>query len=253
MRVARTYANLSQAELAEKSGVTQPTISQLENSGTDKGSAHTVRFARACGISPDWLDDEIGEMIPQYFITTDPKIVAACKLMEPMAEYAKDAVVKKLLRLRNSSSTPAVIARQARIYRIFFVLALSLLCVAQPFAAPADNPENARARADHLGTREFCLALGQALRKRRGGNNHYLGAMVDRALHREGVTSTMMIGIRQRRPILGMNYCAVLAALGPPEIVNRSVGRFGVHHQLVYRARDLYVYLDDYVVSAWQD
>lgn len=62
--LARKKAGLSQAELAQRSGVTQPTISQLENSDTDTGSAHTVRFARACGVSPDWLDDEIGPMIP---------------------------------------------------------------------------------------------------------------------------------------------------------------------------------------------
>jgi len=94
--MARLHAHLSQAELAEQSGVTQPTVSQLENSTTDNGSAHTVRFARACGIIPDWLDDEIGEMIPAYFQTTDPKIIAACRLMEPLPEYAKDMAVKEL-------------------------------------------------------------------------------------------------------------------------------------------------------------
>jgi len=96
LRMARLHAHLSQAELAEQSGVTQPTVSQLENSTTDNGSAHTVRFARACGISPDWLDDENGEMIPAYFSTTDPKIIAACRLMEPLPEYAKDMAVKEL-------------------------------------------------------------------------------------------------------------------------------------------------------------
>ena len=35
-------------------------------------------------------------MIPAYFSTTDPKIIAACRLMEPLPEYAKDMAVKEL-------------------------------------------------------------------------------------------------------------------------------------------------------------
>lgn len=94
LRLARKHAGLSQLRLAELAGVSQSTVSQLENSTTDIGSLHTVRFARVCGISPDWLDDEVGEMIPRTYQTTDPKIIAVAKLMEPLPEYGKDAAAK---------------------------------------------------------------------------------------------------------------------------------------------------------------
>ena len=87
---------MTQAALQELSGVSQSLISQLETSETATGSEYTNRLARALGISSDWLADEIGEMIPAYFQTTDPKIIAACRLMEPLPEYAKDMAVKEL-------------------------------------------------------------------------------------------------------------------------------------------------------------
>ena len=87
---------MTQVALSERSGVSQSLISQLETSETATGSEYTNRLARALGVSPDWLADEIGEMIPAYFSTTDPKIIAACRLMEPLPEYAKDMAVKEL-------------------------------------------------------------------------------------------------------------------------------------------------------------
>lgn len=61
LKAARLYAELTQMELAERCGIAQPTISELE--ATDGGSAYTTRLARACGVSPDWLADEIGGWI----------------------------------------------------------------------------------------------------------------------------------------------------------------------------------------------
>lgn len=46
------------------------------------------------GINPDWLADEIGEMMPLVYKTTDPKIIAVARAMEPLPEYGKDAAVK---------------------------------------------------------------------------------------------------------------------------------------------------------------
>lgn len=94
LRTARKARELTQAALAELSGVSQSLISQLENSLTATGSEYTNRLARAMGISPDWLADEIGEMIPRLYQTTDPKIIAVARCMEPMPEYGKDAAVK---------------------------------------------------------------------------------------------------------------------------------------------------------------
>lgn len=85
---------MTQPELAERARVSQSLISQLENSETATGSEYTNRLARAMGVSADWLSDEIGEMIPVIYTTTDPKIIAVAKVMEPMPEYGKDAAVK---------------------------------------------------------------------------------------------------------------------------------------------------------------
>lgn len=95
LKLARKHAKLTQEALAEKSDVKQPSISYLENSRNEcTGSEFTARFARVCGVSVDWLSDEIGEMVPSIYQTTDPKIIAVARVMEPMPEYAKDAAVK---------------------------------------------------------------------------------------------------------------------------------------------------------------
>jgi len=61
---ARKHAKLSQAALAEAVGISQPTVHYLEEVSNDaQGSEHTARFARICGVSADWLSDEIGQML----------------------------------------------------------------------------------------------------------------------------------------------------------------------------------------------
>lgn len=68
LKAARKHAKLSQADLAEMVGLSQPTISNLEKPENDaSGSEYTVKLARACGVSVDWLDDEIGEMLPSGY------------------------------------------------------------------------------------------------------------------------------------------------------------------------------------------
>lgn len=94
LRIARNARGLKQAALSDASGVSQSLISQLETSLTATGSEYTNRLARALEISADWLADEIGEMTPTYYQTTDPKIIAVAKIMEPMPEYGKNAAVK---------------------------------------------------------------------------------------------------------------------------------------------------------------
>lgn len=95
LKLARKHARLTQESLAEETDVKQPSISYIENPKNHcTGSEFTARFARACGVSVDWLADEIGEMIPNYYTTADPKIIAVAKIMEPMPEYGKNAAVK---------------------------------------------------------------------------------------------------------------------------------------------------------------
>ncbi|OGS99800.1 MAG: hypothetical protein A3K04_02325 [Gallionellales bacterium RBG_16_56_9] len=96
LKAARTYADLTQGELADKIGniVTQANISYLENSDA-VGSECTVQFAMACVVNPVWLATGNGAMIDRYAIS-DELISRAIKLMEPLPEYAKQHVVKEI-------------------------------------------------------------------------------------------------------------------------------------------------------------
>lgn len=55
LKAARKHAGLTQKALAERAGVEQPLISQIER-GVNLKSAHTARLARACGVDPYWLE-----------------------------------------------------------------------------------------------------------------------------------------------------------------------------------------------------
>lgn len=92
-RLKAARGPMRQAKLSELSGVSQPLISQLENSETATGSEYTPRLARALKISVDWLADEIGEMIPEYETVSDPTELAALRLLREMpASYRAQAV-----------------------------------------------------------------------------------------------------------------------------------------------------------------
>ncbi len=62
LKAARQYAGLKQGPLAEKAGLTQTSISDLER-GKSKATAHVVKIADACGVSAIWLSDNIGPMV----------------------------------------------------------------------------------------------------------------------------------------------------------------------------------------------
>lgn len=64
LKAARTHAGLSQRQLAEKAGVEQPLISQLEN-GKNKTTARLAELANACGVDPFWLASGTGSMVPR--------------------------------------------------------------------------------------------------------------------------------------------------------------------------------------------
>lgn len=61
LRKARNHANLTQAELAKRVGVTQSAIGNIE-AGSRGLSSGVVRIARVCGVSVDWLATGAGDM-----------------------------------------------------------------------------------------------------------------------------------------------------------------------------------------------
>ena len=102
LRLARQRAGLTQAELAQRVGIKQPSLAYLENPAKNaSGSDFTVKLAKALGVSVDWLDDEIGEMVPTVYSTSDPKLVTIMQALQPCEEYVKDAAVAAVLTTRD--------------------------------------------------------------------------------------------------------------------------------------------------------
>lgn len=92
LKTARKHAGLSQAELAEIVGVSQPGISQLEGSNTS-GSEFTVQFAKACNVRAEWLALEDGPMISEY---GDHRIAHVVKVMEALPELFRDEAMREV-------------------------------------------------------------------------------------------------------------------------------------------------------------
>ncbi|PIK77137.1 helix-turn-helix transcriptional regulator [Pseudomonas sp. 382] len=62
IKAARSHANLTQSQLAEKVGIAQTAISQLE-SGKTQRSTYLFQIAEACGVSATWLVTGMGGML----------------------------------------------------------------------------------------------------------------------------------------------------------------------------------------------
>ncbi|QKN82096.1 XRE family transcriptional regulator [Scandinavium goeteborgense] len=61
LNAAMTAAGVSQGQLAEKVGISQPAIQKM-TSGKTSGSRKMVEIANALGIRPEWLSSGSGEM-----------------------------------------------------------------------------------------------------------------------------------------------------------------------------------------------
>jgi len=58
--------------------------------------------------------------------------------------------------------------------------------------------------------------------------------------------------IKEGRIYIGMADRDVVASWGPPQKVNRTVGKWGIHEQWVY-PDNTYVYIENAKVTSWQD
>lgn len=95
LKLARTHAKLSQAELADRAKVgSQVNVSKLERSEAE-GSEFTVQYAMACGVRPEWLAMESGEMIDGLYVH-DERMKRALLLMQEMPDYAVDQAIKSV-------------------------------------------------------------------------------------------------------------------------------------------------------------
>jgi len=124
-------------------------------------------------------------------------------------------------------------------------------------AKAADPPlTEANKKADALVARlkyvDFCLKLGPAIRSAKTPD-HLRAAYLRAAEKQHAMPSPWIGGINTRTPVLGMNLCAVVAIYGRPDALNTTTTRHGESHQVVYRDRGIYLYLDNDKLTAWQN
>lgn len=74
IKAARKKAKLTQDKLASLIGISQGTLSEMENEG--HSSTYTVQIAQACGVDPTWLATGAGQMIRVEQNVTTPKVRA---------------------------------------------------------------------------------------------------------------------------------------------------------------------------------
>lgn len=83
LKQARKHAKLSQVQLAERAGIAQASISEIER-GLTRTSGHLVKFATICGVSPIWLSEGTGSMLAseQSNVAPGPPILSATRRIE---------------------------------------------------------------------------------------------------------------------------------------------------------------------------
>lgn len=118
---------------------------------------------------------------------------------------------------------------------------------------PTPEENAARKKAADIVHSEFCEIWGDRLREiPPGSNDLFEWAMTERAVNAFQANADFTADIRARRASLGMGLCELIAALGNPQRINRSVNAAGERYQVVYPS-GRYYYLNGNVLTAWQD
>lgn len=105
MKQAREFAQLTQRQLADRVGVSQPVISQLER-GDNLQSVHLLKIAEACRVDPAWLASGNGkgpyEAIESAFIEPEGagKASSAADLVRAMLATSAGKALPKEARER---------------------------------------------------------------------------------------------------------------------------------------------------------
>ncbi|WP_426758398.1 helix-turn-helix transcriptional regulator, partial [Pseudomonas aeruginosa] len=100
IKLARKHADLTQRQLAEAVGVSQPVISQLEK-GENLQSVHLLKIANVCGVDPEWLAEGTGR--PPGF-----------SAREPSAEYQAASSTADIVRSMLASKAAQKLSAEAR-------------------------------------------------------------------------------------------------------------------------------------------
>ncbi|MDD0974949.1 helix-turn-helix domain-containing protein [Pseudomonas fontis] len=83
LKQARKHAQLTQVELAERAGIKQASVSEIER-GLTRTSGHLVKLATICGVDPVWLSEGTGDMqgVDESNVEQGPPIISPTRRIE---------------------------------------------------------------------------------------------------------------------------------------------------------------------------
>jgi hypothetical protein len=106
-------------------------------------------------------------------------------------------------------------------------------------------------RLDSFNGQALCGEVGRALRG--NGPMNYRDAVVAKATNNDWIERQDLGYITSRRLRIGMQLCAVLAALGEPDTANKYVSASGTRYSFHYSAKRLLVSIDNDRVVSWSE
>lgn len=92
LKRARKNAGLTQVELAERAGIKQASVSEIER-GLTRTSGHLIKLAQICGVDPVWLADGSGTPegnSPYHIGSANSTIESNAVLLGPMDVWDDD-------------------------------------------------------------------------------------------------------------------------------------------------------------------
>jgi hypothetical protein len=102
----------------------------------------------------------------------------------------------------------------------------------------------------------FCKEVGKTLRTPLAKRNKQKSVpLLEIASEKYDVVAADYSPIESRSPRIGMRWCSLIAAIGEPERINRTMYSSGEHQQWVYGniGSHVYVYFENGLITAWQD
>lgn len=106
LKLAREHAGLTQQQLVDrlplkddgKPLMAQSNLAKMEKSVNAKGSIYSVFIAKACGVSAEWLANEVGSMIEPAYNNLSSDLKLHMKVMQELPDYARTEVIRDAIK-----------------------------------------------------------------------------------------------------------------------------------------------------------
>lgn len=117
------------------------------------------------------------------------------------------------------------------------------------------HARDAKARLKQMGLSDFCELYGDFVRKKDDSHLNYSDSQISEEFLRRKITIDQSM-IKRRSIRIGSSECQIYASYGKPDHVNRTVSKYGVHEQLVFKqssSRSIYLYIKNGRLTSFQD